>query len=852
MEKYKKLKLSLITLLLALIVALTAAVFAVKGGKTSVYADERPVTLDGNSVFYTALNGAEIGASDEVSEDDGSHRFTLFNIGTDETLAYRQNLAYKWISSDKDGEGEITGHSVKTMSMEFYFPEVNFKRFYIRFQSQQYVFTKDGKSENYLIFTPNDDKSGVKIYVAQTMEEDEDGSIEGLTEIGTAAVDERIKISLGAYENGNYVVQLNGIDTQGKFENVYEKYAEYVASGDSAVTPLTFGAQFEGDSVVETENGAKFVLVDISGQSFEMHDKSGTYQIIDTAAPVMCFSQTPSYLEYGKSIGFQYKVIDVLANITTGSSYARAYYYVLTGDQYEDPDFEYDRTDYSTDSSASDGESGGENEGEGEGETEKKKESPFIEVTSSSNIRISSDDQTFIPQKYLKSDVMGLVKIYYEIFDVSYSSSRAQKDIVFVDWYVEEALGAENGAFEKITLKGSNEEATFLKLIKSKEGATYAREGDTNLTRYKQSVQAFQTYYQTKIDDAIKELEDGKLYAGGNKFYLPALEGANSADASWNFSDDYLIGTDYKYSLYYKGINTSSNTSLAFNKLSIELNDADVEYRFTIYITDAFGNPMRYPSDELDENGEVVWKEIKTTDVWDEDFADLLPYFTFEVSYKEATAEDPENLSLSYVGSSYSGVSFKITGVSGTYTSSYKLYVFDRSRYYEDTKDNSLNYETFTAHTAALLDNTYKEGVNTRKYFKTVKAASELLESDVNYDDFKALNWNSTNVTFTPQSVDDFYVVELELTDNRSQTSTLNYATVAASMQTKSLKGETDWLGDNKTSIILFSVAGVCLIALIVLLVVKPKDKGDIDAIYTEVEEKSKSGNKKQKTEKKK
>ncbi|MDE6691547.1 MAG: hypothetical protein K2K04_06200, partial [Clostridia bacterium] len=249
--------------------------------------------------------------------------------------------------------------------------------------------------------------------------------------------------------------------------------------------------------------------------------------------------------------------------------------------------------------------------------------------------------------------------------------------------------------------------------------------------------------------------------------------------------------------------------------------------------------PMRYPTNEKDENGNVVWEEIETSDVWDEDFGDLLPYFEFDVSYKEATAEPPENLSISYVKSNYSSVSFKITGVSGTYTAAYKLYVFDRNAYYKDTNE-VLDYDTFVSKTQEIFD-----APATRKYFTTVKPVSELLESDENYEKFKALNWNATSISFTPQSVEDFYVFELLLTDNRSQNAETYYATVASSVQTKSLKGESDWLEYNKTSIILFVVAGVCLIALIVLLVIKPKDKGDIDAIYSEVESKDKKDGKK-------
>ncbi|MDE6850789.1 MAG: hypothetical protein K2J54_05635, partial [Clostridia bacterium] len=372
----------MITLLLALIVALTAAVFAVNNRRFSAYAADRYVELDGNSVFYTTIRGAEISESEEVTTGEGDEqktsRYTLFKIGSGETVSYRQNLAYSWISGVEKNDDIIGGelYTKNTLSMEFYFPVIDFERFYIKFESQQNVLTKDGKSENYLVFTAvgsGEDKA-VQVSVSQTIEET-DGEIEGMVDIGSPyKVNEHIKFELGAYSDGNYTVNLDGTPTGGKFVNVYEKYASYVASGDSAVTPLTFGAVFEGDGIVETENGAQFILVDISGQSFEMHKNGDTYKVKDTAAPVICFNSTPSYLEYGKSIGFQYKVIDVLAS----SPRATAYYYVLTGDQVADADYDYDKTDYETKT----------DEGEGEGDGEATVENPFIKVTSSSGIRI--------------------------------------------------------------------------------------------------------------------------------------------------------------------------------------------------------------------------------------------------------------------------------------------------------------------------------------------------------------------------------------------------------------------------------------------------------------------------------
>lgn len=829
MEKQKRLKAGLLSLLLALIVALSAAVLVITGGARAVYAADRYVELDGNTVFYTSIRGAGITCTEEMSVegDENTHRFTLFEIGENQTVSYRQNLAYDWKTGNKDADGnygstDVTDH---TFSMEISFGNTAFKKFVIKFQSQQYVLTEDGRSENYLLFTPAADGK-VTVSVAQSLEE-KDGKTEQVTVNGAYTAADRIKIAFGAYSGGDYELVINGEPalTEGGdkvcFKNVYEHYSTYVSSGDNAVTPLTFSAEFDDEA---TDKNAEMVLYDINGQSFEMHKQGDDYKIKDTAAPVICFGETPSYLEYGKAIGLNYRVIDVLAS----SPRSTAYFYVLTGKQYASDKFNYDKTDYESDGESDDTD-GGEEE-----EDDVADVNPFIQVGSSSDIRIIRDSETFIPSSLLEDgNVYGLVKLYYEISDVSGSS--AQKDVVFVDWY------AKDEALVNIyDIKQTEGTSNFLKLIDDKAGVTFAREGDDTVEKYEASIRAFEEEYQQKIDMAIDRLEDKKLYAGNGKFYLPAIE--------YDFLDDYFTGRDYKYSLYYKGKTTGSNTSLEANKLAIDLTDADVTYKFKIFVTDSFGNPMRYPS--AGDGGEVIWKEITTDDVWDEDFETLLPSFTFDVSYKEATAEDPDNLSLAYVGTAYNGLSFNIKGVSDTYTSQYKLYVFDRGAFSADT-GITLGYTDFKENIGKLFANQYEaDGAklqNTRKYFTTVKASSELLETDENYEEFKEIGWNATSISFTPQSVEDYYVVELTLTDKRSQLQTKNYATVAVSVQTTALKGESDWVQNNVTSIVLLSVAAACLVALIMLLIIKPKDKGDIDAVYSEVEEKSKKGEKKNK-----
>lgn len=836
MEKFKKLRTSLIAGLLTLSVGLSGAALLSSFRPTAVYAadDKYYDVIDGNEIFYTSIRGAGIEASEAEGEGENAKSYTQFNIGKGQQVTYRQNLAYSWISGEKDSDGAYGNPEKHMFSMEFSFKNTDFKRFIIKFQSQQFTSTEEGVSDNYLIFTPVNDGNHIDITVAQSLDEEKPEIL------GNIAKGEHATIAFKSYLSGNYFLTLDGKETQASLKNVYEGFATYVSSGDDAVTPLTFSAEFDGADTDATEDEANFVLYKLNGQSFEMFDDNGRFKIKDNAAPVMCFATTPSYLEYGKTIGLNPTVIDVCHT----SPRSTAFYYILTGEQYASDTFNYNKVDYTeeTKTEGKDTESG--DDGSEEEETTEKQTSPFIEASTS--VRLTSDPvKTFIPSDEngeVYENVYGLVKIYYELSDESRTSVRAKKDIVFVDWYVSDAE-KDSALVDIYNVKGSGEHANFIKLIDKKGGATFARKEDTTRDDYVSSVQAFQSYYQEAIDLAKSKLkyddenlQDGVLYAGGDKFCLPAIE--------WDFLDDYSEGRDYKYTIYYKAKNSGSTAALAANKLAIDLNDADVTYNFKIFVTDTMGNPMRYPDGVDETTGEIIWKEITTADIWEEEFDELIPRFTFRTSYREASAEDPKNLSLAYVNSSYSGVSFTIKGVSGMYKSEYKLYIFDRN-----TMANELNivldYNTVNEHITELLNNSFEyEGKtlkNTRRYFTTVKAASQLTGTEDKYEMFKALNWNPTSVSFTPQEVDEYYVVELTLNNEPTQNKTKNYAIVAASVQTTALEGESDWLENNKTSVILLSVSGACLVALIILLVVKPKDKGDIDAIYTEVEKKDKS-----------
>lgn len=829
----KKYKFSIISLLTAFILAVVAAVLALNTG-AAAFASDRYVTVDGSNVFYTSIRGAEVTSAKETVKDGDKEEeqyFTFFKIGKDEDVSYRKSLAYKWITGEKDEDGNPTGiYEERHFSMQIGFEKANFKRFIIKFQSQQYKKTEDDITENFLVFAPAEEGK-VKVAAVQSLE-DEITTYPVTCDIANNA---RINISFNFFNAGDIKVKVNESETDLEFKNVYEPYASYVSSGDNAVTPLTFSAEFEeGAQPAEGEDEltAGMKLYELNGQSFRLYanDSDGVYNdVLDNAPPVMCFTKTPSYVEFSKELDFDYQVLDVLAS----SPRSTAYFYVLTGKQYDSDTFKYSQTEYE------ETESDTPSEGEEQPEVW---DNPYTKVSSSSSISIQIDENTFIPSRYLEGgadysedfSVYGLIKIYYEISDVSGSS--AQTDKVFVDWYAKpQALVNIYSADFKDKAGTEN----FIKIIDGKRGATYAPSYESNLTEYKQEIDRIEQSYQEKIVQAIAEQsEDGKLYAGSeNNFYLPKFEEIAG--------DEYSYLQDYKYSIYYKAKTSGSNTSLAYNKMAIPLSEPDVTYRFTIFIVDSFGNPMCYPTDEIDDNGNTVWKEITADDVWEEDFAELLPFFEFYVYYKPATAENPETLSLAYVGTSYSGVSFKINGVSGTYTTNYNLYIFDRNAAYKEI-GLDMTYTQFSENYEKLFNNTYDADKNTRKYFKTVKAESALKETDPDYELFKAIKWNPANVSFVPQNADDFYLVSLTITDNRAPllNDKVNFAVVAASVQTTALKGESDWLENNIASVVLLSIAGVCFIALVVLLIVKPKDKGDIDAVFDNTAKGKNKGNK--------
>ena len=162
MLKIKTKKTLALSLILASAVAVSGAAIAL-GTTQTAYAADYTQELDGSKVFYTGIRGAEITYSPVETQGEETHAYTMFKIGEDETVEYRQNLAYSWRTSATDSV---------TFSMEIGFANTDFERYVIKFQSQQHLLTKESVTENFIVFTPSSVANTLEMSVVQELDDD--------------------------------------------------------------------------------------------------------------------------------------------------------------------------------------------------------------------------------------------------------------------------------------------------------------------------------------------------------------------------------------------------------------------------------------------------------------------------------------------------------------------------------------------------------------------------------------------------------------------------------------------------------------------------------------------------------
>lgn len=830
-SKTKSFKLKLFAVA-ALLVALIASLGALLG--INLASADRNVSVTGASTtLFSASGKAEVWAHTvEGATAEENEYYTMFVFKENgDAISYKKNLAYKWFynttpateSEDGETQEETLTKGEGYFNMEFGFElgaeeKLDFENFFLTFEGQEYSQTKDGKSVNYIVLKPTDDGKHINVIIT------DDNSEENLTAAdGSAALSaDKIKIEFTAKTADEYAVAVSdGTNSvTSAFKNVGGNYAKYSSSSTTPVVPMVFSAEYketeDGDSSESAENSyTRMALYSLNGQSFSLtgvsdnegHKTGGS--VNDVTPPVLCLDKEVTFIKGGSEISFSYTAIDVL----TSSASAKTSYFLLSKQQAADDAFNPE--DISADGL-------------------------YTEVTSGDSQKLIYDVNTYVP----KSGEYN-TSVYNEDFDVSMAlkicltltdtTSNGVSCNVLLDWYVDDEYLLTIGNHKYIAVGKDEVGATF--------GYVTEIDGTVTCDPDAQVWQDAVAAYQAKVTEAAEEQQ---LKAGNkNYFYLPSVESL--------LSDNATKYQDLTFNLYYmyEGSNTfQSSTGKAANSLSINLSKAG-KYTFTLLATDAANNKMYYYKQDADGELEKVEFGTGTSDIlnfYNEDdeseYAGMkkyLPWFDFYVGSSELSIEDPGEQKTAYVGNTYSTATFTINGVSHNET--YNLYLFRNDLFFADN-GYVMDYEYFMAHKAELLEGRVEDFKDeSGKYIDCRKWFNEITDDDI-YEDY---NWNGKD-SFIPQVGNAYYLVKCTAEDSdNSNRSVTGYMGILAAPQVRALEGEDVWLQNNLTSVILLCVAGVSLVGIILLLVIKPKNKGDVDEEFEIVERKSKTSKSKKK-----
>lgn len=801
---------------LALVMAACLSVFTVLHFPSASAADQRTVTISGSTIFY-ASSGAEVWSHRDGDESDDY--YTMFVLTEDSnSVNYRRNLAYEWFYNSSDDEEDVTA-AQGLFHMEIGFESLSCEKFVIAFESQQYAATKDGKTANYLMIAAAEEEGMVRVLVTDNAD---DEVPEEDTEACTVVPEDHLTVSFAESESaGCYAIVLSyqtttgeGEDEQtstvsvtaGEFKNIGGTYSEYVSSTTKPVTPISFSAVFSGE---EEDPSARMALYGMNGQSFQLtatpSQSDGHYvsgKVYDTAAPVLCLDSRLSYVGLGEEIDFGYTVIDVLASSPSGS-YS---YFMLTKEQAADNDFNPD--DYTDDSLY---------------RTVLDSDNQYMIPHADSYVPVAGDNYNSDVFDDDDFPVSAAVKICVKLTDTT--ATGGLSDYVLLDWYLDDDFA--------VTVNGSR----YLAVAEDNVGPTYAYtamvkaaiQNNNDDTEWSELIDP--TNYQEWLDiveayqQAVTEAAEGLKAGSNNYIYLP--------DATSLFSDNCTSYEDLTFAVYYNNGSQQSSTGKSASSLSLNLAKATT-YVFTIYVTDASGNAMYFYNPDYDaekDDEDEMTATIATGNIWsmytqdeDGDYADMkkyLPWFTFTVSAGELEIEDPDEQDIAFIDSTYSVNSFDINGIN--YTDTYALYYFNNDLYAAEF-GAALSYDEFLSRKEELF-------TEYRRFFTYIYSTNDMESTDYEYEIYGDYEWDNTSgsLSFVPQD-SGFYLIVctvVSTTDNRP--SVKAYMVISATEKVKALKGEDTWIQDNLTSIILLAIAGASLIGIILLLVIKPKDKRDLD-----------------------
>lgn len=751
--------------------------YNITGGSDGIFAAKTSGSAKGEVLAYKTGTGEDADA------------FVMFVIDNGGSVAYERDLALKWYSGtakDLTGKEEFFRLTFAAVLKDGTVP---FDTFSIEFESKEENITKDGKATNVIVFEKGEGEGTLQVYVKNadfTGDEEAEKQIPR-TEIADATKD--ITLSLGNGSSaGEFAVKVeNNGETKeaGKLTNVGGNYLEYYSSSSSTPNvPMTFKA-----TAAEGQK-ARIFMKELNGQSLKV--TGGTEEttddgvqikdgkITDNADPVLVLNEAIYSYTLGQKFTHDCKVIDVCKKSITSPTHE---YYMAP---HKDGVFTNPTAKKET-ITDSDGNSVEKETGDYDG---------YKTLTTSTHFMPSDDHE--------RDDFTEYVSIRVRLRD-----DRSETAWAYLHWY------AVDGA--KTTGTDAEENAfPYIKVEDKKEGPRYIENNN-----------------DTAFDDAVKAYQEAVTAAAGKEdvsagsgayFYLPSLRNL--------IKSDYADYRNLRFSIYYykqsqsEGSSAGSATSLKYNALRFQIDEAGM-YKFRVLATDAAGNAMKFPQQKEGEPTEYV--TVSSSNIWD---LEGYPEFTLEVKYNGVTIEDMKEQTSGNRESSYSITDFTIIALSGI-QKDYSLYYFN-----EGNLKTGATAPTYSALVSEMNEIKTPEAFaefcakydvsSDRKCITEISEFnSDIAEDDDEWDNTdNAYRWNpSSSLSFVPQK-SGFYIVGITVTDpNRSNESHVAYQAIRIGNPYDYTPAPSDWLQNNLVSVILFSISGVLLIAIVILFIVKPSDK---------------------------
>ncbi len=733
----------------------------------------------------------------------GGKQTVKFVLGNKDTVTYAKNLALQWFTA---------ANEPKYLTMAFAIENLNDgDSVTFAIESASSVATEEDKVTNSLKFK----KVGTDLQVTAinaSNEKDEESARTYKTVTDAANI--QVALSAGSKFDA-YDVTVGGQVFEDGFTNIGASYAKYEYE---EMMPLTISASMANDEALST-----VYLTEINGQRF---DNVADKKVTDTAAPVLVVNEDVAGFQFGTTYALSYEKIDVLESSLTED---KEYY------QYNPADSEASYVDIPG--------------------TLYLMDTVYYENGSGEKSKTKKDGYT--AKSVMTVENAEYISLKYKLKD------KANDEVVYdIAWY------AESNA---VTTKG---ETSYIVIDKNEDGPTYKYialddDNDKNVYTDEPAFLAKKNAYQDEVTKAAAD-EDA-LPGSGSSIKLPSVE--------WLLGDNGGYRA-MKFTISYKTPSSStakSASGLSYSSLKITTSESGA-YAFKIFATDKAGNPMKYYVD-----GQLT--ELTADNVWE---IDEIPEFSFEIAdcavqikdAKTNTAKD--KVVEKILDQTYTLSGLKVVGAENE-QSDYKLFRIDHTGYngpaITEEALSGVRYETLRAKVdealaaGKVVDGTYKSyfdlyldiyaeqiavEINGDKAaikgcFKEIQEYNaRITEEDAEWEEYNKYNWNPTSKSFKTAEEGE-YVIFADFWDKETPAQRATaYKVVLVESEADIIEGEsktTNWIKNNIVSVILFGVAGLMLIAIIVLLLVKPSDETLEEVEAKDEEKKAKKEAKKAKKE---